>query len=347
MATFSVTDRQTFKRCRRKWDFSSNARQNLTKIGPGHKALELGGIIHRALAVWLLNEDTKLSDAFKIETLKRKKEIEDKYLAVVGMPISDEELGPFYDFVELGIAMCDNYQKVYNSPLPDSMQFAAAEQEIIVPVPGTEHYCNNCVKYNRELGIVTLYSDTVTSNPKSDCKECGGTGTAYHYLSATLDGLLQHRHNKKFYVLERKTYDQRPKREDLEMADQFTGYCWVVTQLDPDIEVGGIAYDGLWKRATLPRGVKSVNDLFTRVIINKTPMEIEEWGRNLALEINEMANDPELYPTVPWNGCWDCTFREPCKMMMLGEDPSDLLRREYTQREVVRIQGIKDVNDAE
>lgn len=338
MATFSVTDRQTFKRCRLKWDFSSNARQNLTKIGPGHTALELGGLIHRALAGWLLEPDKDLKIIFLEETNKRIDEIKKAYIKTVGVEISEEELGTVYDFVQLGSAMCDNYQKIYGSPLPSNMKFAAAEQEITVPVPGTEHACE-CMKEFTPLRIGNRYAHF----PNENCEKCSGTGILYHYLSATLDGLLQDE-NDLLYVLERKTYDQRPKKLDLDMADQFTGYAWVASQLKIGT-VAGIAYDGMWKREKPPRATKgkqlTVEDLFIRTVIKKTPEQITIWGERLAQEINEMANNPEIYPTVPWNGCWDCSFIDPCVMLSRGEDPSGLLKLQYTQREVVRIQGIR------
>lgn len=354
MATFSVTDRQTYKRCRRKWDFSSNARQNLTKIGPGHTALELGGLIHRALAGWLLEPKTNLKLHFLNETNKRIEEIKEAYLRTVGAEISEEELGIVYDFVTLGSAMCENYQEVHKSPIPSNMRFAAAEQEIVIPIPGTEHYCEKCVSYNRQYNLINIMTDEWVNSSNKDCTDCGGTGTVYHYLSMTLDGLLQDTEDR-LYVLERKTYDQRPKMIDLDMADQFTGYTWGVSQIADAIglngaKVVGIAYDGLWKRAKPPRAVKGkqliLEDLFIRRIIPKTLEQINEWGRLLTLEINEMANDPPIYTNIPWNGCWDCTFIDPCNMMMRGEDPSGLIKQQYTQREVIRIQGIR-VDDEE
>lgn len=335
MAKFSVTDRMTFRRCRRQWDYSSNARQNLTRVGAGSEPLELGGLIHRALAEWVIKPDENLQMLFYQETNKRIDEIKEAYLKNIGADISEVELAPLYDIVELGASMMKNYQEHWGSPIPDNMKFASAEQAVEIPVPGTEHACK-CVK---------LSFSSSFSGIDPECVECGGTGVNFHYLTATLDGLLQDARGR-LYVLEHKTYGNRPKMIDLQMMDQFTGYAWIVYMLNIG-PVAGIAYDGMWKRDKPPRPIRKgmpegkIADLFLRVTLPKTEEVILEWGKQLTKEINEMANDPEIYPNVPWMGCGDCSFRDVCNMQLRGEDPSSLIKHSFIQREVQRGGGIR------
>src|SRR5689334_11671390 len=115
MATFSITDRQTYKRCRRKWNYSSNARMNLERVGSGAEALELGGLVHRALAQWVLEPQVDLPVLFMKHAADRMVEISKKYEANVGAKISDEELAPLLDVVQLGEAMMKNYQAKYKT----------------------------------------------------------------------------------------------------------------------------------------------------------------------------------------------------------------------------------------
>lgn len=348
MATFSVTDRGTFRRCRRMWDYSSNARQNLARIGPGAEPLELGSLIHRALAAWILDPKANLEMLFLHETNKRIDEVKEDYLFVVGAPISEDELGPLLDVVPLGQAMMKNYQDFHKKPLPDNMTFAAAEQEILIPVPGTEHNCPDC--WSPIIVDVKVDSILKSYSGNKYCETCKGTGILYHYLSMTLDGLIQE-DSSGLYVVEHKTYSQKPQKHELERNDQFTGYVWGSTQLKIG-PVIGVAYDGMWKKATIPnRRSKSdppytMDDMFLRITIPKMPEQIAIWGANLTKEINEMANDPAIYPNIPALGCTGlngCSFMDLCDAELRGEDTAGILANRYTQRKTIRIQGIRDI----
>lgn len=352
MAVFSVTDRRTFRRCRRMWDYSSNARKNLTGIGSGPEPLELGGLIHRALADWIVDyfinneENAKkpgyLAALFVTHASERQIEVTRAFEERTREKISPQYLESLHNVVMLGTEMMKNYQEYHKSPLPEHMTFASPEQEVLVPVPGTEHPCSECLAWATRLGTVTFHGTNINVaipfNP--ECTECGGKGYLQHYLSMTLDGLVQDE-KERFFILEHKTYENRPKPMDLAMDDQFTGYCWGTRQLKIG-KVMGVAYDGMWKRPKPPKYMQrdkcpgQMSDLFIRKTIPKSDAELDAWGENLALEINEMANDPAIYPNVPWSGCSDCSFQEICYMQMRGEDPSKLIQMRYTQREIVR-----------
>lgn len=352
MATFSVTDRQTYKRCRLRWDFSSNARRNLTGVGSGPENLELGGLIHRALAEWIVCENPRaanLGHIFLQIVAQREDEVKQAFQETYHRPLPDSMTESLHNVTVLGTQMMLNYQEHHKTPVHEDMVFAVAEQEVVVPVPGTEHACPDCVERLHDLPVNRSYvafgmggTAKKVINAYPGCKLCGGKGYVFHYLSATLDGLLRNQRDQ-LLVLEHKTYENRPNLIDLEMMDQFTGYCWVVDQLDFGMPVIGVAYDGMWKRAKPPQRPKplALPDLFIRKILYKSPDTIQVWGENLAKEINEMANNPEIYPTVPWNGCGDCAFRDPCIMMLHGEDPTGLINLRYIQRTVVRGGGVR------
>ena len=355
MATFSVTELGTFRRCRRMWDFSGKSRKNLTAIGSGPEPLELGGLIHRALADFLIlpEEDQKKTGMLKLLFLRnaynRKTEVEEAYKEKTKRDvIPPDALQSLINVIELGTDMMGNYQEYWKTAVPDNMKFAVPEQEVLIPVPGTQHQCPECletfdaaIKNNVLESAETLIYEYGTFKARNDCKTCNGTGTLYHYLSATLDGLLQGSKDR-LYVLEHKTYENRPNMMSLYMNDQFTGYAWVVRQLGIG-KVVGIAYDGMWKRREPPKYMQkekrkgTIDDLFIRKIIPKLEDELDEWGENLTKTINDMGNNPAIYPNVPWQGCSDCSFQEVCYMMMRREDSQASIDLRYTQRqEIVR-----------
>lgn len=356
MTTVSVTELQSWRRCRRKWGYSSKNGQNLTGIGSGPEQLELGSLIHRALADWIADEDSELRDnplrlatLFVINAAQRQQEVTAAYMMATGSKITPPFLATLHNVVELGAAMMQNYQDFHKTPYPKNMRFAMPEQEVLIPVPGTEHQCVSC--YNAMVkDEITTVIHSMKRGPivlRTGCKECGGTGTAFHYLSATLDGLLQD-DKEWLYVLEHKTYENRPSPMSLYMNDQFTGYCWVVRQLKIG-KVAGVAYDGMWKRPVPPKYMQKekrpgvLDDLFIRKTITKSDMELDQWGENLTHQILEIASNPPLYPNVPWQGCSDCSFQEICYATMLGEEPSHLLKRNYITREDI-IRGGKAVS---
>ena len=289
----SVTERSVFRRCRRRWDYSSTNRRGLVRVGPTAKALELGSLIHKALGEWSLHEELDPVELFMTFATQRMDEIDSAYRLTVGAAPSTEEFGPLLDIITLGRAMVSNYKKFYGSPLPPNMRFASIEQQVEVPIPGT----------NGE-----------------------------HVLKASFDGLLQDDKNRLF-VLERKTFSRRPALDSLHRNDQFTAYTWAARELGIG-PVHGVAYDGLLKKAKLPRNSTDPADLFLRTTIRKPPEELEVFEQNLIGEVRDMANpDLVLYPNVPWKGCDDCSFGDLCTAQSRGEPIDDLIRLLYTKRQ--------------
>lgn len=151
-----------------------------------------------------------------------------------------------------------------------------------------------------------------------------------HHAEGTLDTLLQHRKTKELYVHERKTYGQRPRTDALDMSDQFLGYIWLLTQLDIG-HVGGIAYDGMWKRAVPPRG-RTFDDLFLRLLLTREPPELARFEADLRAEANEMLDNPHIYLNRRWEGCFDCGMQRLCVSEMRGEDAEYIRSEYYTRR---------------
>lgn len=278
-------------RCRQQWDYSSFARQGIAPI-VNKPALQLGTLIHAAHAAWIEKPDSDPTQIFAFYAQQELQRIKNQYRHNVGMNISDEELDSTYENIKLGAAMIANYKAHWQTPLPEGFKAIAPEQTILVPIP----------TYDKGYA-------------------------AQHLLEMTLDTLLQHERSGLIYVHERKTYGARPGVETLAMSDQFLGYIWGVTQLGIG-EVGGIAYDGMWKREKPPKG-KTEDDLFMRLLLSREPAELERFGRDLAAQANEMANpNVPIYLNRRWEGCWDCNYARLCVAEVKGED-SEYVRKEY------------------
>jgi hypothetical protein len=270
----SVTEIQSFRRCRRQWSYSYQ--QRLVKIVPSNP-LVLGSLIHESHEIWLNNPDYNLAEIFIQCANHKLDEIRVLFKSNTGVDSTNDDLSAVLDQIELGLCMSKNYQLRWKTPLPETLNLFAPEQEIEVNIPGTDHV-----------------------------------------LKARLDALLQDNKGR-IFILEHKTYSVTPSQDSLDTNYQFLAYLWVASKLNLG-EVAGIAYDGLYKRKEPVKG-KTLDSLFMRTVLNRNYHELQEFETNLALEANDMANNPSIYPNRRWEGCYhDCGYEKLCRHESRGED---------------------------
>lgn len=154
-----------------------------------------------------------------------------------------------------------------------------------------------------------------------------------HFLEGTLDGLMRD-DGGRLWVLERKTYNSKPKIDAMMMNDQFIAYLWAIRQLGIG-EIGGVLYDGMWKRSRDLGSKKErlLDDLFFRVPLIRSPEEIDNFEKQLTDEVLDMANEPRIYRNARWEGCWDCQFQNLCIAEFRGEDAEYVRSKFFTKRE--------------
>lgn len=283
-----VSERQTFKRCRKRWDYSSPSRQNLMPVG-NPMPLQFGSMIHKTLELWAEDEAQDPVQLFTHTASLELEEMKKSYKVNVGVAPSPKELDSYYEHVDLGLDMIANYKTMWGSPIPDGFRLVQSEQTMLLQVPGTDHE-----------------------------------------LQGSLDGLLVDDRDN-YYILERKTYGSRPRIDVLNSNDQFLAYCWALDQLlDGRGRVGGVVYDGLWKRKLERK--RTLDQLFYRTVLLRPQVEIEQFGRYLKEELEDMA-DPNvrIYLNRQWLGCFDCPFDRLCTAESRGEDVEQV-RRNYMVR---------------
>ena len=314
----TVTERGTFKRCRRMWDFASFNRQSLTPVS-NKVALTLGSLVHEALAEWMENPEIDPQAALIKFADAHIAQLSADYRERIGAPISKVELDPVMDAISLAHNMVGNYQLKWGSPLPEGYKLIAPEQTCVVPIPNTNHW--EC----KEGHIFERWNGADEDKP---CPGCGSAVTWQPiYLEGTLDGFVAD-DDDNLYVLERKTYGNRPKLDKLQMEDQFLAYVWILQQLfkEHGNDVVGILYDGLWKRDNKP-----LDECFMRHIITRPPEELEEFEQHLTAEALDMIN-PRIYLNRRWEGCFDCGFEKLCTALSRGEDWEYVRDTYYRQR---------------
>ena len=314
---FSVTERANYKRCRQMWAWSSFNGESYTPL-VNRPALAIGRLWHAVQAEWSLHPEQDPNEIVLELGNAEMDTVRANYFEKVHAPISPVELELVLEQVGLVIQMTRNYKERWQSPLPDGFTMVQPEQTCVIPIPGTDHICIRNASRNDPPWPSLKYQYPIHPN-------CDGQ----HYLEATLDGLIADDFGR-VYVLERKTYGQRPKIEVLNMSDQFLAYLWALRSLNIG-EIGGIAYDGAWKRKEPPRN-STMEDLFLRIRLNRSRHELDNFAVALAAEVNEMANNPAIYLNRKFDGCWDCAFQKPCIEKLRGEDYEQTLSLQYMHR---------------
>lgn len=328
---FSVTERGTFRRCERQAVLTSKNGQHLTPLLTPLN-LSVGSLMHAAFQFWLLDESRSLVEHALDASVKLQAKVRERYKKQVGVYPKDSEMLETHEAIDFALAMCENYQLRWGSPLPKGYKCLMPEQKLRIPVPGTEHKCREC------NSLPAVDDDAV------ECKQCFilEPGVSLHILEGRLDALLQHESGR-VDILEHKTYGKRPDEWSLKTTDQFLAYEWMVKQLGVNHGVPAqIAYDGIWRRMKVPRGRK-FEDMFFRVLISRTEAELDEFSWMLPLELNAMA---ALYAAPekarinrPWNGCWDCKMDgrrgvgSLCAAMSRNEDTAGIIKSFFTTRD--------------
>ena len=329
----SVTERGQFRRCKRLWSYASFNHMAITPIAH-NPALDTGTLVHAALADWTADINVDPQDALISHSADMMQKIEDRYKLTVGMRMGEMEKRSLYDSIGMAHNMVGNYVAKWKTPLPAHFRLVEPEQEMVIAIPDMPDNWH-CLTCNQRW-----FTDEDYEIPS--CVTCmNGSANIEREkpeLEGTLDGFVLDGKDQ-LYVLERKTYKNRPRLDVLQMNDQFLAYVWILTQLFPERRIGGLLYDGLWKRDNKP-----LDECFMRHLIDRPPYEVEAFGNNLRAEYIDMVNTHVFYPNRDWLGCVDCKgFNNLCTAESRGEDMQWLLQENFAPRDK-KMEGIIDDN---
>jgi hypothetical protein len=142
-------------------------------------------------------------------------------------------------------------------------------------------------------------------------------------LIFTIDGIARQVSTGKLWVVEHKTFSQKPNIDKLSTDWQMSAYLWGAEMLFPDDVFEGVIYDGISKKP-------GAWEKFVRHFIRMPRQILLQTEQTLISVSREMA-DPgvSIYPNFPWLGCFDCGVRDICKAMSFGEDVEWLLKTYY------------------
>ena len=320
----SVSDFKSFKRCRRKWDYSSRHRRNLTSEKP-QKALYLGSGVHKALETFY-NEET---DADMVDTFLQWAQ-EEKQSIIEAQPADlwQDEIDELDDAIDLGVGMLKHYKKWASKD--DSNYFdktLLVEQPFLVPIytrKGTRAHCNF---YGIIDGLVqdqygAYWVHEFKTAAQLDAKnlELDEQAVGYMYAAKQLwdvdcAGII-------YTILRKKTptVPRELKNGGISIAKNIATtydvyYDTLVEYYGSDDEIPMDRYEEILEILE-----EQENPFFKRERVRKTKAEVTEFGERLYDMYRDMLSDPRIYPN-PTNDCsWDCWFKEVCVQQSDGAD---------------------------
>lgn len=148
-------------------------------------------------------------------------------------------------------------------------------------------------------------------------------------FAAIIDAVVRdHAKQGRVYVLEHKTFS-RFEEWFLYKDQQFVAEAWVAETL-VDEPIAGVIYNGLRKQL---KPTKTTNAFERRIIpVNRTQIKfLLKRARNMHNELT--AGSIAIYPEPSLPVCRMCSFKDPCDMLLRGDDYQETLDLLYTKRE--------------
>lgn len=333
IAVIRTSDRSNFKRCRRKWDFESGLRRNLTPAErPSYFWLGTGG--HFAMEDWhghnYYGSPIKAFEAYCDASV------------VAGR---NHRIQPPDDFEEqkaLGIGILQHYMDWCKTRNPLETVWINGEPQVevkcLIPLPIPE----GVTAYDEIYYQITLDRLVIIDGEYwiADWKffksfsttplDWHGQLSAYIWAASTMwdvpiaGGILH-----EF----RKTVPEMPrilKAGTLSVAkDQLTSHAlYRQAMIDMFGEVHKAPAGNIECLNHLAMQENEHMDRFIkRTFTRRTPAQIESEGTRVMMELEEMLHPNLALYTNPTKDCgWDCSFNEICLMMDRDDDWDNVLR---------------------
>jgi len=336
-----------FKCCRRAWDLGSRSRQNYEPVQPT-QAFDFDKAMHEALALyyfpgmWEWNREVVIPMVLE-GFIRSMREQRDRCLK--RRAFSAEEEQAWNEHLEIGESILVHYSEW--APATDRFEpiRVAPDFEVNIPDP-------------------TL--------PGQDLVAPGSTPVVPIRYRGRFDALAMDGHDA-YWIIEHRIGEAFADLDLLLLDEQSVAACWAWQIFCPGMRIAGVIYNelrkaipvrlgatalparsvltqqGALKRRTPPAQLRGLyrkavqepekrieqqgNEFFRRTQIARSQNELESAGRQIALEVFEIA-DPQLrlYPNPVWENCSRCDYRQPCKAMYEGTDAAAILATSYRKR---------------
>lgn len=338
MPNVSVSEINSFLRCRRAWDLTSSSRQSLRhKVTP--KIFFVIGLgVHEAIEA-----NANGQDPFEALESYIRRELEDReqnYREAVGSSPWQSEMEEFDAAVSLARSLCRQYFDHYSLENPLA-----------------------------ELGLKYVATEIPFSIPLENGMNFVGT---FDGIATDIETESQ------FYLIENKTASVKPKMENIQNSNQFVGYNWAFRELTGTTPSGTLYNGILKKLIKSPKVLKSGalsvdkqalvttktfleaiqrgghepvkyleyleylqeremngdDRFFFREMFTYSNIQLDNWAEHVLIPVAAELYDIQ-FPDSPvrvypnFTSCDGCLVRDICTAMQVGEDVDLVVSTRY------------------
>jgi hypothetical protein len=344
--TITTTDRATFKRCRRSWDFGSRERQNLEPIVPAQpfdleQALRYALTVYYFPAMWDWSRGIVrplVLEGFLKSMRQQRARYEEQHL------LTAEEHQDWWESVQLGESLLRAYFEW--APTVDHFDTIRVETDIDLHIPDP---------VIRGVALTTPEGATL-------------------YYRERLELLVVDENDLFWLVTHRLADSAWAELDQLVLDEEVLAQCWACEEYYMKVTVAGTIHNELridsrpriqptvadqgefsWPQRSPRRWSEfgpepptrpatqvvdqQTTEHFRRTTIARSHAEVAGFGKHLAALAQDLT-DPMLrvYPTPSWPHCRSCPYRSPCIALNEGADVRAVLAASYRDRGPERIE---------
>ena len=318
----SNSDKQSFLRCRRQWDFISHNRQGWRSIFPPPEHFLIGSVFHRILDAQVAGQNpySIIDQEFDAEI----RESEEGYIKKIGAGYSDSDLEGANKNRDLLKGMVKNYFDRYGSnPIGPQFRYVQTEVPWRAAIPTTNGFMRGTfdgVAQDLTTGdLWVVEHKTYSIAPSLENLLVDEQMTCYVWaaqklLALPVIGVLYDGTRKKLPTEPRLLQNGTMSKQWIDTTEATYLHALHINGLEER------DYTDFLKRLH-DRDHEPQNPFFTRYKIPIAPAQVEEFEKALISTYQDMA-DPNIriYPNRPWNGCWDCGIKAVCDAITFHED---------------------------
>lgn len=328
----TVSEVQSYLRCRRAWNYSSANRMSLHRAGTPMPALNVGSNVHYALAQHWRGQNWL--QAVNEHFAATKEQANRHYRSVVGVPMSYEEERILTEQRMMCQQLVEAYFARYGHADPiKPYRIVASEITFCVPlVPELDIWLMGTIDrvcVDKDGYALPLEVKTYRSAPK---RENWSFNFQTHSYAKALELLIRQRVGMALYDGIRKKGPTEPKI----LKNGTVSRRWIDTTYDDYIRCVRAAHKGQVPNVYLDilnrlkaRDKSPMNAFVHRFRIPLLESAKEQTWDALRVAAAEMAHSPIIIPSKDFMGCPMCRYRDLCDAEYAGEDLSPLIAMNY------------------
>jgi hypothetical protein len=310
----SISEMQNYLRCKRLWDYSSVSRKSLRSKTTG-TTFFTGSAVHAGIEANIKGEDYRkgLTD----------------YVNSVEHEVAEEDL----DFAsDLLTQYFDHYGT--ENPLDDQdLTYLGAEVSFKIPLdimdpegePVNFVGTWDAVAEDSRGGIWLVENKTAAKRADIEHLQYNNQVIGYSWAFQVLTGIpvkgVLYNGIIKRLIQPTKILKSGKLSQDKNASTTVEEFAKALSQTgsDPVQYMDYLQY----------LEAQGVERFFMREKLYPVQNQLENFGHRLDTVCREMVDSPRIYPTIPWNGCTDCRFRDLCHSEERGMAVDVLIQTKY------------------